>query len=158
MELKQFINKMQQSSGLRSMLPMHQGMLYPYFTITNGRLCAHFLTHASKIIPEGLVIYPPEYHIVSCYPEGDIRCIRDLKYDPAFASIDYSQTALLEKKSPAERETAKQNLQKLAELSDCILSQWEQTGDADLAGYHSQLAQVLTQQQYQMYLEVTGRE
>lgn len=156
MELKQFINQMQQNVGLRAMLPVHQGMLYPYFTIINGRLCAHFLTNASKIIPEGLVQYHPEFYIVSCYPHADIRCIQDLKFAPAFSDVDFTQSDLLEKKSDEERAVARQEFQKLNRLAAEVLDQWDREGNADLAAYNQQLGRVLTERQYQLYLRVIG--
>lgn len=156
MELKQFINKMQQNTGLRTLLPVHQGMLYPYFSVCNGRLCAHFLTNASRITPEGMVLYTPAYHIIGCYPEADIPCIRNLKYDPSFADVDFSATTLMEKKSPSEREMAKAQMLKLTELVNDVLRQWDETGSADFSAYHQQLQLVLTEQQLQMYAKVTG--
>lgn len=158
MELKQYINNLQQNPGLRALLPVHQGMLYPYFTVTHGRLCAHFLTNASRLTEEGMVLYTPAYHIVGTFPDAHILCIRNLKYDPAFADVDFSATTVLEKKSPSEREMAKTQMMKLADLANQVLCQWEETGTADLPAYHQQLSQVLTQQQMQMYLRVTGCE
>lgn len=155
MELKNFINKLQQNVGLRTLLPLNQGLLYPYFEVRDGQLYTHFLANASSITPEGVLLYPPAYHVLASYPQGQILCIENLKFNPLFKAMDFSATTLLEKKTPEERDTARARLAKLTELAEEILKDWE---NGDIAAYHKQLEIVLTEQQMQMYLKVTGCE
>lgn len=158
MELKQFMNTMQQNVGLRSLLPLNQGMLYPWFTVTGGRLCAHFLANASVITSEGMVLHTPAYHVIGCYPEGTIGCIENLRYNPAFRDVDFGATTLLKKRDAEEKQQAKERMRRLTELVNEVLRQWDETGTADFTAYHQQLAAVLTEQQLQMYHMVTGCE
>ena len=155
MEMKKFINALQQNVGLRTLLPLNQGLLYPYFEVREGHLYAHFLANASNITPEGLLLYTPVYHVMASYPQGQILCIENLRYAPAFREVDFSATTLLEKKSPEETATARAQMAKLNQLSEEVLKDWE---NADIAAYHKQLECVLTEQQMQMYLKVTGCE
>lgn len=155
MELKKFINVLQQNVGLRTLLPLNQGLLYPYFEVRDGQLYAHFLANASTITPEGMLLYPPAYHVLASYPQGQILCVENLRYAPAFRDVDFSATTLLEKKSPEEREEARAQMAQLNQLVEDVLKNWE---CADVAAYHRQLACVLTDQQMQMYLKVAGCE
>lgn len=155
MELKKFINALQQNVGLRTLLPLNQGLLYPYFEVRDGQLYAHFLANASSITSEGLLLYTPVYHVVASYPQGEILCIENLRYSPLFRDVDFSATTLLGKKSSEEKETARAQMVKLNQLSEEVLKDWE---NADIAAYHKQLECVLTDHQMQMYLKVTGCE
>lgn len=155
MELKKFINTLQQNIGLRTLLPLNQGLLYPYFDVRDGQLYAHFLANASSITPEGLLLYTPAYHVVASYPQGEILCIENLRHSPLFRDVDFSATTLLEKKAPEERELSRAQMAQLNQLVEDVLKNWE---GADVAAYHRQLACVLTNQQMQMYLKVTGCE
>ena len=155
MELKKFINTLQQNVGLRTLLPLNQGLLYPYFEVRNGQLYTHFLANASTITPEGMLLYPPAYHVMATYPQGEILCIENLRYVPAFRNVDFSATVLLEKKNPEQREAARAQMAQLNQLAEDVLKDWE---NADIAAYHRQLSCVLTNQQMQMYLKVTGCE
>lgn len=156
MELIDLINKMYRSDAVRSLLPIHQGILYPFFTTWDHSLCAHFLTNASQVTQEGLMTFPPEYHILFQFPECSIRGIRELKYDPAFRSIDFGKPILRQKLSPDEQAQTREAIRELERLANEVLHQWEQNGCADVSAYHSQLRHVLTDQQYQMYCIVTG--
>ena len=155
MELKKFINALQQNVGVRTLLPLNQGLLYPYFEVRDGQLYAHFLANASKITPEGLLLYTPAYHVMASYPQGEILCIENLRYAPIFRDVDFSATTLLEKKSSEEAELARAQMARLNQLVEDVLKNWE---CADIAAYHLQLACVLTQQQMQMYLKVARCE
>jgi len=153
MELKKFINTLQQNVGVRTLLPLNQGLIYPYFVRQNGKLCAHFLGNASNIMAAGMVLHTPAYHVVASYPKGEVLCVENLQYNPAFRNVDFSETTLLIKKTPQQREEAKAQMAKLAQLAEEVLQDWE---NADLEAYHAQLFQVLTQQQVRMYRKVAG--
>lgn len=156
MELKQFINKMMQSNGLRAMLPVNQGLLYPCFTICEGNLCAHFLAHGSNITPEGMVQHMPLYHVTSLYPRGSVVSIENLRFNPAFADTDFSASTLIPRRSPEEKQKAKEQMQQLTNLVNGALDSWDETGRADFDAYHEKLTQVLQPEQLQMYRKVMG--
>ena len=155
MELKKFINVLQQNIGLRTLLPLNQGLLYPYFEVRDGQLYAHFLANANNITPEGMLLHTPAYHVMASYPQGQILCIENLRYVPCFRDVDFSATTLLEKKSPEEAAAARAQMATLNQLSEEVLKDWK---NADIAAYHKQLECVLTDQQMQMYLKVAGCE
>lgn len=155
MELKKFINTLQQNVGLRTLLPLNQGLLYPYFEVRDGQLYAHFLANASSITPEGLLLYTPAYHVVASYPQAEILCIENLRHAPGFRNVDFCATTLLKKKSAEEQEVARAQLAQLSQLADSVLNDPE---NGDIAAYHKQLSCVLTDQQMQMYLKVAGCE
>lgn len=155
MELKKFINALQQNVGLRTLLPLNQGLLYPYFEVRDGQLYTHFLANASTITADGMLLYTPVYHVLATYPQGNILCVENLKFAPIFRDVDFSVTTLLKKKTPEEQESARAQLTLLAQLADAVL---EDGNDTNIAAYHRQLACVLTDQQMQMYLKVTGCE
>ncbi len=156
MELKQFIHTLQQDPALRRLLPINQGMLYPCFTLCEGKLCAHFLTHASSITPEGMVLYPPAYHVAALYPQGSILCVENLRCNPGFQDVDFAATTLVTKPGPEEKQQRKAQIARLKVLADRVLADWDETGTADFTAYHSLLQEVLTSQQTQLYGRVTG--
>ena len=108
-----------------------------------------------EAISDGLLLYAPAYHVLATYPQGNILCVENLKFAPIFRDVDFSVTTLLKKKTPEEQESARAQMTLLAQLADAVL---EDGSDTNIAAYHRQLACVLTDQQMQMYLKVTGCE
>lgn len=156
MELKQFINTMMKNQGLRSLLPVSQGLLYPCFAVREGKLCAHFLANASAIRPEGMVQHMPLYHVTALYPEGYLVGIENLKYNPAFEQIDFDAFAVIPKRDPVQKQQAKEQLQELTRLVNEVLDTWDREQNADLTAYHEQLLRTLLPQQQMMYQKVMG--
>lgn len=158
MELKQYINILQQSPALRAMVPMNQGMLYPRFTLLDGKLCVHFLTNASSITPEGMVLQAPAYHIAALYPSGRLLCVESLRCRAELQSEDFSATTLLPRPDAAQKQEGKARMQKLTALVNDVFRQWDEAGTADFTAYHALLRAVLTGQQDRLYRIVTGCE
>lgn len=158
MELKQFINTLQQSPALRAMVPMNQGMLYPWFTLLDGKLCVHFLTNASNVTPEGMLLHTPAYHVAALYPSGRLLCVESLRCRADFQDVDFSAATLMPKPDPIRKQEGKARMRRLTELVNDVLHQWDETGTADFTAYHELLQIVLTEQQAQMYRKLTGCE
>lgn len=156
MELKQFINTMMQSRGLRALLPVSQGLLYPCFTTRDGMLCAHFLANSSTIQPEGMVQYTPITHVTALFPGGAVVSVENLKFNPCFRDVDFTASTLIPKRSPEEKQQARENMALLTQLVNQVLTHWEETGTADTEAYHRQLSKVLLPQQWALYQRVMG--
>lgn len=151
MELKEFMKKIQQDPVRFQMLPMTQGMLYPAFSVTQGKLCAHILCHRSAVKPEGLQIWPPEYYFQYVYPQGKSLAVQSLRYSAQWESTDFDTTTLIPNRTPEERECAREAIKELNRLGDELLNAWDETGTADVRAYHQQLAQVLESGQWELY-------
>lgn len=160
MELTQFINRLQRNAGVQAFLPTSQGLLYPWFTLHQGILCAHFLANASEITPEGLVLYTPAFHIAAAYPQGKLLCLENLRCSILFRNTDFSQKTLIPKLSPEGRREARAEMAKLEKLAGRVLLEWDSGNDAAqaISDYHQQLSRILTGQQLAMYHRITGWE
>ena len=154
MELKQFINLLQQNPALRAVVPMNQGMLYPRFAVQGGVLCVHFLTNASNITPEGMLMHTPAYHIAAQYPGGRLLCVESLRCRPDLQDVDFSAVTLLPKPDAEQKPVLRERLHRLTALVNGVFSRWDETSTADPEEYHALLEQVLTAEQAALYRRI----
>lgn len=147
MKLKEFIRKVQSSPVTRAVLPMGQGMLFPAFTVTEGKLCLHFICHRSSVTKDGLQIWPPEFYFQFAYPKGTLLTMQNLRYVPGFQETDFAAAQLLPPRTPDEQPRFRDNLRHLEQMGDEILETWDAAGTAELEAYNRLLECILTPEQ-----------
>lgn len=158
MKLKEFIRKVQNTPVIRGLLPVNQGMLFPAFTVTEGKLCLHFLCHRSAVVKDGLQVWPPELYFQFAYPKGTLLAMQDLHYSPGFAGSDFKKAQLLPPRTPEERSRYRDSMQSLEQLGDEILQTWDAAGAAELEAYNRLLERVLLPEQAACYRRLLGLE
>ena len=156
MTLKEFLKTTQTSPVVRAVLPIEQGMLYPAFCVTRGKLCVHFLCHRSAVGKEGLKVWPPELHFQFAYPTGGILTFQDLKYSPAFAGTDFTAHSVIPPRSQEQRTWYQENIRRLETLGNSLLEAWDEQGSADPSEYMRVLERVLTPEQTAAYRRLMG--
>lgn len=150
MKLNEYLRKLHQSPIFRSVLPMTQGAIYPMFSVTNGKLCAHILTHKSERTSEGIKAYCPENYLVFTYPDCALVKFEKLAYNPAFADNDFSAFNIIQRPSNEEAVKRRAEITGLVCLADEILAKWDETGEADCQGYNSSYFAILTEKQQEV--------
>lgn len=157
MKLKEFMKKILSSPVTRAVLPVNQGMLFPAFTVTQDKLCLHFICHRSRVTGEGLQVWPPELYFQFAYPKGTLLTMQNLRYSPCFADSDFEEARLLPPRTAEERERYRDDMRRLEQLGDEILASWDASGTAELETYNSLLERILTPEQAACCRRLLGR-
>lgn len=147
MKLNEYLNKLHKTPVFRGVLPMNQGALYPLFSVVNGRLCAHFLTHNTEMSNEGMKVYHPEYYLVFTYPDCTPLKFERLPYNPAFAQTDFKAFELIARPSKEDAESKRKALTEVLQLADNLLADWDEKKSADTEAYNSAYFSLLTEKQ-----------
>ncbi len=149
MKLNVYLEKLRGDSVFRTVLPVNQSILYPMFSVQNGNLCAHFLTHKTEIGTDGFKAFFPEFYMVFSYPGGKLMKFERLSLHRNFTVEDFASFDLVAKPSAEEAERKRNELSKLLDSAEKILTEWEETESADVETYNQAYFNFLTEKQKQ---------
>ncbi len=151
MKLNEYLGKLQSSPIFRSVLPADQGALYPLFSVKNGTLCIHLLTHKTEITNNGLKVYHPEFYLSFTYPAATLLEFNCLSFDARFTSETRNFFEIIGKPSTEETTQKKEELGKIIYLADKLLAEWDEKKAADINEYNSAYLKLLTEKQKEVF-------
>ena len=151
MKLNEYLKKIHQSSVFRSLLPINQGALYPMFSVENGKLCAHFITHKTEMTKDGIKAYHPEFYLTFTYPGCTLVKFDRLAFDKAFSSENFDAFEVINKPGAEELQQRKNELNAALQLAEKLLSEWDENELADVSEYNSAYFKILTEKQREVF-------
>ena len=151
MKLNEYLKKLHQSPMFRSVLPMNQGALYPMFSVENGKLCSHFLTHKTEITKDGMKVYHPEFYLTFTYPGCTLVKFERLAFDKAFSAENFDTFEVINKPDADELNQRKNELNEVLQLAEKVLGEWDENESADVSEYNSAYFKILTEKQREVF-------
>ncbi len=151
MKLNEYLKKLNQSPVFRSVLPMNQGALYPMFSVENGKLCAHFLTHKTEITKDGMKVYHPEFYLTFTYPGCALVKFERLAFDSAFSAESLNTFEVINKPTQEELSQKKSEISAVLQLAEKVLVEWDENESADVSEYNSAYFKILTEKQREVF-------
>lgn len=151
MKLNEYLNKLHKSPVFRSILPLNQGALYPMFSVENGKLCAHFLTHKTEKTKDGLKVYYPEFHLTFTYPGCVLVKFERLAYNTNFSAEIFNTFEIISKPDAEQLSKRKNEIGAVLQLAENVLTQWDERESADVNEYNSAYFEIITEKQREVF-------